>query len=116
MPVLNLSELNIVLGVLGAFMVLYGIISVKIKQAWYLGEALPAVFFGVILGPIAAKFIESEKWGSAEPGQTSAITLGIARVMIGVQLVIAGYQLPAKYGLTRWKEMALCLLPIMTVM
>ncbi|KAK2677716.1 hypothetical protein RAB80_006456 [Fusarium oxysporum f. sp. vasinfectum] len=116
MPVLNLSELNIVLGVLGAFMILYGIISVKIKQAWYLGEALPAVFFGVILGPIAAKFIESEKWGSAEPGQTSAITLGIARVMIGVQLVIAGYQLPAKYGLTRWKEMALCLLPIMTVM
>ncbi|KAJ4057656.1 hypothetical protein NW761_002742 [Fusarium oxysporum] len=116
MPVLNLSELNIVLGVLGAFMILYGIISVKIKQAWYLGEALPAVLFGVILGPIAAKFIESEKWGSAEPGQTSAITLGIARVMIGVQLVIAGYQLPAKYGLTRWKEMALCLLPIMTVM
>ncbi|PNP54403.1 hypothetical protein FNYG_15643 [Fusarium nygamai] len=116
MPVLNLSELNIVLSVLGAFTILYGIISVKIKQAWYLGEALPAVFIGVILGPLAAKFIESEKWGSAEPGQTNAITLGVARVMIGVQLVIAGYQLPAKYGLARWKEMALCLLPIMTVM
>ncbi|KAJ4003726.1 hypothetical protein NW766_012178 [Fusarium irregulare] len=116
MPVLNLSELNIVLSVLGAFTVLYGIISVKIKQAWYLGEALPAVLIGVCLGPIAAKFIDTERWGSAEPGQTSAITLGVARVMIGVQLVIAGYQLPAKYGLTRWKEMALCLLPIMTVM
>ncbi|KAJ4217029.1 hypothetical protein NW757_014652 [Fusarium falciforme] len=116
MPVLNLSELNIVLSVLGAFTVLYGIISVKIKQAWYLGEALPAVFFGVVLGPLVAKFIESEKWGSATPGQTNAITLGVARVMIGVQLVIAGYQLPAKYNLTRWKEMALCLLPIMTVM
>lgn len=36
--------------------------------------------------------------------------------MIGIQLVIAGYQLPAKYILTRWKEMALCLLPIMTIM
>ncbi|KAH6951965.1 Cation/H+ exchanger [Fusarium avenaceum] len=116
MPVLNLSELNIVLSVLGAFTVLYGIISVKIKQAWYLGEALPAVFFGVVLGPLAARFIDSEKWGSATEGQTNAITLGVARVMIGVQLVIAGYQLPAKYGLTRWKEMALCLLPIMTVM
>ncbi|KAI8686808.1 hypothetical protein LRP88_09436 [Fusarium phalaenopsidis] len=116
MPVLNLSELNIVLSVLGAFTVLYGIISVKIKQAWYLGEALPAVFFGVVLGPLAAKFIESEKWGSATPGQTNAITLGVARVMIGVQLVIAGYQLPARYNLTRWKEMALCLLPIMTIM
>lgn len=30
------------------------------------------------------------------------------RVMIGVQLVIAGFQLPAKYQLAKWKEMALC--------
>ena len=36
--------------------------------------------------------------------------------MIGVQLVIVGYQLPAKYNLLRWKELALCLLPIMTIM
>ena len=36
--------------------------------------------------------------------------------MIGLQLVIAGYQLPAKYNLHKWKEMALCLLPIMTIM
>ncbi|EEU34893.1 uncharacterized protein NECHADRAFT_68891 [Fusarium vanettenii 77-13-4] len=116
MPVLNLSELNIVLGVLGAFTVLYGIVSVKIKQAWYLGEALPAVIVGIILGPLAAKFLDSERWGSAEAGQTNAITLGVARVMIGVQLVIAGYQLPAKYNWVRRKEMAMCLLPIMTMM
>lgn len=75
MPTTNLSELNIVISVLGAFTVLYGIISVKIKQVWYLGEALPAVAIGIILGPVAAKFIESEQWGNAEPGQTSAITL-----------------------------------------
>lgn len=36
--------------------------------------------------------------------------------MIGVQLVIAGFQLPAKYQQTRWKEMALLLLPVMTLM
>jgi len=36
--------------------------------------------------------------------------------MIGVQLVIAGYQLPAKYNMLRWKEMAICLLPVMTIM
>ncbi|KAK7422964.1 hypothetical protein QQX98_001254 [Neonectria punicea] len=78
--------------------------------------AIPAVLLGISLGPLAAKFIDSERWGSAEPGQTNAITLGVARVMIGVQLVIAGYQLPAKYNWTRWKEMAMCLLPIMTLM
>ncbi|KAL2012511.1 hypothetical protein VTN00DRAFT_36 [Thermoascus crustaceus] len=116
MPNLNVSELNIVLSVLGAFIVLYGIISIKIKNAWYLGEALPAVVIGIVRGPIASKFIDSNRWGSATEGQQNAITLGLCRVVIGVQLVIAGYQLPAKYQLKRWKEMLLCLLPIMTLM
>ncbi|KXH32663.1 hypothetical protein CSIM01_08028 [Colletotrichum simmondsii] len=106
MPTLDVSELNIVLGVLGLYILAYGIISVKIKSKWYLGEALPAVAIGICLGPLAAKFIDSDRWGSASDGQTNAITL----------LVIAGYQLPAKYQQKRWMEMAMCLLPIMTVM
>lgn len=100
-------------------------------------QPVPAVLMGIALGPLAARFLDSERWGSAEKGQTNDITLvgdrsihslflrpdvltdrsqGVTRVMIGVQLVIAGYQLPAKYNLKRWKEMALCLLPIMTIM
>ncbi|KAI8719772.1 Na-H-Exchanger domain-containing protein [Fusarium sp. LHS14.1] len=116
MPTLDVSELNIVLAALGAFVILYGIISVKIRQSWYLGIALPAVVIGIILGPVAAKFIEADKWGAGHEGQKRSITLGVTRVMIGLQLVMAGYQLPARYCLTRWREMALCLLPIMTIM
>lgn len=116
MPNLDVSELNIVIAVLGAFIVCYGFISVKIKQVWYLGEALPAVLVGVILGPVASRFLDAEKWGSAAEGQQEAITLGLCRIVIGVQLVIAGFQLPAKYQQTRWKEMAICLLPVMTIM
>ena len=87
---------------------------------------------GIILGPIAARLIDSERWGHAVEDQTAAITLvsfidpscfyiadvlqGIARVVIGVQLVIAGYQLPAKYPWHRWKDMALVLIPVMTIM
>ncbi|KAI9157873.1 putative Na(+)/H(+) antiporter [Paramyrothecium foliicola] len=115
-PVLDVSELNMVLAILGAFILIYGFISIKIKAKWYLGEALPAVAVGVILGPIAARLIDSERWGSAVKDQTSAITLGTMRVMIGVQLVIAGFQLPAKYGLVRWKELFICLIPVMTIM
>lgn len=37
-------------------------------------------------------------------------------MVIGVQLVMAGYQLPAKYPLHRWKDMAILLLPVMTIM
>ncbi|KAK8124094.1 Sodium/hydrogen exchanger family protein [Apiospora kogelbergensis] len=116
MPSLDVSELNIVISVFGTFIILYGFVSVKIKQVWFLGEALPAVILGIILGPLAARFIDAERWGSAAPEQQHAITLGVTRVMIGLQLVIAGFQLPAKYQLTRWKEMLLCLIPIMTVM
>ncbi|UPK98159.1 hypothetical protein LCI18_009094 [Fusarium solani-melongenae] len=116
MPTLDVSELNIVLAGLGAFVILYGIISVKIRQSWYLGIALPAVVVGIILGPVAAKLIEADKWGAGHEGQTRSITLGVTRVMIGLQLVMAGYQLPARYCLTRWREMVLCLLPIMTMM
>lgn len=41
---------------------------------------------------------------------------GMCRIVIGVQLVIAGFQLPARYQLKRWKEMLICLLPVMTIM
>ncbi|KAI1335713.1 Cation/H+ exchanger [Xylariaceae sp. FL0016] len=143
MPSLDVSELNIVLTILGKcwtsihpagwplpplttaaksntlpgiFTISYGYVSVKIKQRWYLGEALPAMLIGICLGPMAAKFLDSERWGSAEEDQQGHITLGVMRVMIGVQLVIAGFQLPAKYQQQRWKEMAICLLPIMTMM
>ncbi|RYO82829.1 hypothetical protein DL766_006475 [Monosporascus sp. MC13-8B] len=117
MPSLDVSELNIVLSIFaGIFTLSYGYISVKLKQKWYLGEALPAMLIGIVLGPIAAKFLDARKWGSAAEDQQNHITLGLMRVMIGVQLVIAGFQLPAKYLSQRWKEMVICLLPVMTLM
>lgn len=88
----------------GSFAVVYGLFAVRIKSAWYLGEAcehllqphvpgwisdsdiVPALVIGVILGPIAAKFLDPERWGSAAPGQEPTITLGVTRVMIGIQL------------------------------
>ncbi|KFA55907.1 hypothetical protein S40293_06932 [Stachybotrys chartarum IBT 40293] len=115
MPTLDIIELNTVIAVFGAFTVLFGFLSVKLKRSWYLGEALPAVFFGIILGPVAARFIFPERWGSATSGQVSPITLGLMRVIIGLQLVIAGYQLPAKYVWHHWKEMVICLIPVMGI-
>ncbi|KAL4930338.1 putative plasma membrane antiporter [Aspergillus undulatus] len=116
MPTLNVSELNVVISVLGAFIILFALASVNIKNKWYLGEALPAVLVGIILGPYAARFLEATEWGSAIAGQQDAITLGMCRIVIGVQLVIVGFQLPAKYQRHRCKEMFICLIPNMTLM
>ncbi|KAK4225307.1 putative Na(+)/H(+) antiporter, partial [Podospora fimiseda] len=116
MPTLNVSELNIVLSVAGAFIILFGFISVKIKDKWLLGEALPAVVVGILLGPIAARFLVVDRWEGVKEELIPEITLGLTRVVIGVQLVIAGFQLPAKYQKLRWKEMLILMLPIMTIM
>jgi NhaP-type Na+/H+ or K+/H+ antiporter len=59
----------------GAFTVCYGLFSVKIKQKWYLGEALPAMLIGILLGPVAGRLLDSERWGSAVKDQTENITL-----------------------------------------
>lgn len=93
MPTLDVNELNIVISVLGkrpwwlsfrlqtltwpvgAFTVLYELISVKMKQKWYLGEALPAMLIGILLGTVAGRLIGSERWGSAVKDQTENITL-----------------------------------------
>ncbi|GME40531.1 Cation/H+ exchanger [Neofusicoccum parvum] len=117
MPQLELTQLNIVLSVTGAFLILYGIISSKIKYSFYLGEALPATVIGIILGPTASRFVDSATWGSPqEPDTQNEITYGVSRVVIGIQLAIVGFQLPAKYQLIRWKELVFGAMPVLTIM
>ncbi|KAK8050924.1 hypothetical protein PG993_002309 [Apiospora rasikravindrae] len=116
MPKLDVSELNVVASVLGAFTMIFGLIAVNVKSRWYLGEALPAVVIGIVLGPIAAKVLDSQQWVITTIIRQDDITLGVMRIMIGIQLVIAGYQLPARYLQFRYREMLVCLLPVMTLM
>lgn len=76
---------------------------------------MPAVIFGIALGQVGGRLIDPREWVGNEQEQ-NAITLGMCRVVIGVQLVIAGFQLPAKYQWARWKPMATLLLLTMTLM
>ncbi|KAK7911566.1 hypothetical protein PG985_014047 [Apiospora marii] len=94
MPILDVSELNIVLSVL-----------------------VPAVCIGIVFGPLVANFLNATRWatGDLTEDQKSYITLGFMRVMMGVQLLIAGYQLPAKYIVSNWYNMALLLVPITAI-
>ena len=79
---------------------------------------MPAMLIGIIFGPIAANFLDHTRWGpgSLDESQKSAITLGFMRVMISVQLLIAGYSLPVKYVLTNWKSIIILVLPVMAIM
>ncbi|KAF5857887.1 hypothetical protein ETB97_005158 [Aspergillus alliaceus] len=113
-PILDVSNLNVVLTVLSLYVLLFGYISLQFKQRWYLGEALPAFLIGISFGPFGTKFLNVSQW-EEEAGESSEITYGLMRFVIGIQLVKVGYQLPNRYIKQRFIELIICLLPLMGI-
>jgi sodium/hydrogen antiporter len=70
---------------------------------------------GVLFGPVA-KWIRPDEYALHNQVNLEFINLYICRLVLGVQLVIAGIQLPPKYIKKEWKSLAYLLGPGMTVM
>lgn len=115
MPTLAITNFNIVCSVLGGFITLFGLVSYLFKERFYLSEALISLLAGVSFSPHAANLIRPLDYAGSE-ANLSAITLYFSRLVLGVQLVLAGVQLPSRYLQMQWKPLALLLGPVMTVM
>ncbi|QSZ32776.1 hypothetical protein DSL72_002355 [Monilinia vaccinii-corymbosi] len=115
MPTLQTTNFNIVCAVLGGFITLFGLVSYLFKEKFYLSEALISLLFGVAMSPHAADFIRPLDYTGSIANLNSA-TLYFSRLVLGVQLVLAGVQLPSRYLELEWRALALLLGPIMTVM
>ncbi|KAI1781117.1 Sodium/hydrogen exchanger family-domain-containing protein [Hypoxylon cercidicola] len=115
MPTLALTNFNIVVGVLGGWISLFGLVSYLLKENFYLSEALISLMAGVAFSPHGANFVRPFDYAGSEEN-INAITLYFTRLVLGVQLVLAGVQLPSRYLKTKWKPLALLLGPMMTAM
>lgn len=74
-----------------------------------------SLLFGVAMSPHGADFVRPlEYTGSMRNLNTT--TLYFSRLVLGIQLVLAGVQLPSRYLRIEWKALALLLGPIMTIM
>lgn len=71
---------------------------------------------GVIFSPHATHLIRPLQYAGGSEEEVESITLYFSRLVLGVQLVIAGIQLPAKYFKTDWRSLALLVGPGMTIM
>lgn len=60
---------------------------------------------GILFGP-AAGWIRPEEYALNNEENLEYINLYICRLVLGVQLVIAGIQLPPKYLQKEWKSLA----------
>lgn len=71
---------------------------------------------GVAFSPHAANFIRPLDYAGGSQENLGVITLYFSRLVLGVQLVLAGVQLPSKYLRKEWRSLALLLGPGMTAM
>lgn len=71
---------------------------------------------GVTFSPHAANFVKPLDYAGGSQTNLDSITLYFSRLVLGVQLVLAGVQLPSKYLFREWKSLALLLGPGLTVM
>ena len=116
MPTLSIVNFNIVCATLGGFITLFGLVSYLLKEKFYLGEALISTFAGLTFRPHATNFIKPLQYANENEEDLETITLYFSRLVLGVQLVLAGVQLPSKYLKTEWKSLSLLLGPGMCAM
>lgn len=110
---LEITTLNLLCTAFGLFFLPYGTFSYLIKERLFLGEAPLAVLIGVGLGPYGLGGIFN--WASKEV-DIDEVSLGLCRVVIGIQLTLVGVQLPYKYPWIEIRSLVVLLVPIMTVM
>ncbi|KXG52664.1 Cation/H+ exchanger [Penicillium griseofulvum] len=116
MPTLALINFNIVCATLGGFISLFGLVSYLCKEKFYLSEALISLLAGVLFSPHAANFIRPDDYALHSEENLEAITLHFTRLVLGVQLVLAGVQLPKRYLQIEWRSLGLLLGPGMAAM
>lgn len=83
-----------------------------------------SLLIGVAFGPHAANFIRPHDYAQCSESDSQqvceknldGITLNFSRLVLGVQLVLAGVQLPSKYLWRQWKPILLLVGPGMTFM
>ncbi|KAL8691237.1 MAG: hypothetical protein Q9218_003495 [Villophora microphyllina] len=135
MPTLATTNFNIVVATLGGFVTLFGLVSYLLKEHYYLSEPckLPTIchvprhfssltasvislFGGIIFSPHAINWIRPLDYARGSEQDLESITLTFSRLVLDVQLVIAGIQLPSKYLRHQWKSLAILLGPGMVAM
>lgn len=116
MPTLSIVNFNIICATLGGFVTLFGLVSYLLKEKFYLAEALISTLAGLVFSEHATNFIRPLELANGNEEDLETITLYFSRLVLGVQLVLAGVQLPSRYLRTEWKSLSLLLGPGMCAM
>ncbi|KAF8894198.1 Sodium/hydrogen exchanger family-domain-containing protein, partial [Gymnopilus junonius] len=105
---------HIIYALLGAFIVLFGMFSLFLRERLYVGEAIWAFIFGVIIGPYCAGIFDPRSWASGNEETDNLITLEFTRIVLAIGVFAIGVELPKAYMKKHWKSLFFLLVPVMT--
>lgn len=113
---LDVSNFYIVAATLGGFLSIFGLVSYLLKEKFYLSEAVISTIAGLIFSDHAAGFVKPLDYAGGSQANLDEITHYFCHLVLGVQLVLAGIQLPSKYLKKEWRSLSLLLGPGMVCM
>ncbi|KAI0696015.1 Sodium/hydrogen exchanger family-domain-containing protein [Cytidiella melzeri] len=105
---------HIAYAALGGFVVFFGMFSLFIRERLYIGEAIWAFLFGVVIGPYGANIFDPRSWGNGNRDTSNQITLEITRVVLAIGVFAIGVELPKAYMKRHWRSLFFLLAPVMT--
>ncbi|KAE8539786.1 hypothetical protein D1P53_003723 [Cryptococcus gattii VGV] len=83
---------------LGGFVVIFGMVSLFVKEKLYVGEAPIATLVGIIIGPHCLNLFNPLAWGGGSESTADDITLEVTRVVIAISVFAVGVELPKPLG------------------
>ncbi|KAL9131724.1 MAG: hypothetical protein Q9217_000399 [Psora testacea] len=111
----NIQADKLAVATVGGFVSVFGLVSYLFKERFYLSEALISLLAGITFSH-GTNFIRPLEYTLGSEEALALVTLYFTRLVLGVQLVLAGVQLPSKYLYKEWRSLALLIGPGMTVM
>ena len=83
----------VTLALLGLFILLFGLVSLFVKERLYLTESLVAIMFGIVCGPQCIGVIDPMSWVTEEPFFYTLL-MEFARIIISFQVMAVGLCTP----------------------
>ena len=94
--------------ILSAFLLLYALFSVFIRNRLHLSEPPLALLTGIAFGPRGVDALDPIDWGILDD-----FTQEITRIIAGLQVFVVGLELPKHYFSRHWKSVIWMLGPVM---
>ncbi|RKO95582.1 hypothetical protein CAUPRSCDRAFT_9045, partial [Caulochytrium protostelioides] len=97
----------------GGFTLIFGFVSLAVKEKLFLSESLVATVIGILFGPRVIDAFDPFRFGR---DNINNITLQFSQIVIGVQVMAAAVSIPKTYWRKQWGTLLILWGPIMFYM